>query len=514
MTVSAPTFDLVVAANRLPVDRVVDDEGTSTWRRSPGGLVTAMEPVMQGREAAWVGWAGETCENGQDLEPFAVDGIFLRPVGLSPKELEEYYEGFSNDTLWPIYHDVIVQATFHRDWWNTYRMVNQRFAEAIAEVAAPGGTVWIHDYQLQLCPAMLRAIRPDVRIGWFNHIPFPPVELFAQLPWRRALVEGLLGADFLGFQRTADAGNFLRVCRRLLGMATKADTVTFTPPGDDTTARRTVRASAIPISVDFRGIDALSRTPEVLARAAEIRASLGDPKVLMLGVDRLDYTKGIRHRLKAYEELLQDKVIAPPEVTLMQVATPSRERVDAYRQLREEIEGTVGRINGEYSAIGSPAVYYLYHSYPRNEMAAMFLAADVMLVTPLRDGMNLVAKEYVTCRHDLGGALVLSEFAGAWHELHQAFICNPHDIEGVKQTILRAINTPVDERQRRMKALRKRVATHDVQRWASRYLEALASAPFRPHRPTRASDMERRGVERANRANQRRSDNASEEVGD
>src|SRR6185436_17646335 len=207
--------------------------------------------------------------------------------------------------------------------------------------------------------------------------------------------------------------------------------------------------------------------------AAEIRASLGDPKVLMLGVDRLDYTKGIRHRLKAYEELLQDKVIAPPEVTLMQVATPSRERVDAYRHLREEIEGTVGRINGEYSDIGSPAVYYLYHSYPRNEMAAMFLAADVMLVTPLRDGMNLVAKEYVTCRHDLGGALVLSEFAGAWHELHQAFICNPHDIEGVKQTILRAINTPVDERQRRMKALRKRVATHDVQRWASRYLEAL-----------------------------------------
>jgi trehalose 6-phosphate synthase len=359
---------------------------------------------------------------------------------------------------------------------------------------------------------MVRVIRPDVRIGWFNHIPFPPVELFAQLPWRRALVEGLLGADFLGFQRMADAGNFLRSCRRLLGMVTKADTVTFTPPGNGAT-RRTVRASAIPISVDFRGLEALSRTPEVLARAAEIRASLGDPKVLMLGVDRLDYTKGIRHRLKAYEELLWDKAIAPPEVTLMQVATPSRERVDAYRHLREEVEGAVGRINGEYSALGSAAVYYLYHFYPHAEMAAMFLAADVMLVTPLRDGMNLVAKEYVTCRHDLGGALVLSEFAGAWHELHQAFICNPHDIEGVKQTIMRAITAPEDERRRRMKALRKRVATHDVQRWASRYLEALASAPLRPHRPTRASDEERRGVERANRANQRRSDKASERVG-
>ena len=194
----------------------------------------------------------------------------------------------------------------------------------------------------------------------------------------------------------------------------------------------------------------------------------------------------------------------------MQVAGPSRERVDSYRHLREEVEGTVGRVNGEYSAIGSPAVHYLHHTYPRAEMAALFLAADVMLVTPLRDGMNLVAKEYVACRRDLGGALVLSEFAGAWHELHQAFICNPHDIEGVKQTIMRAITASEDERRRRMKAMRKRVADHDVQRWASGYLEALASAPVRPHRRTRASEEERRSVERANRANQRASDKASE----
>jgi trehalose 6-phosphate synthase len=323
-------------------------------------------------------------------------------------------------------------------------------------------------------------------------------------------VEGLLGADFLGFQRTADAENFLRVCGQLLGMATKGDTVTFTPFGKDLSDGRTVRVGAIPISVDFKGLDALARTPRVVARAAEIRACLGDPKILMLGVDRLDYTKGIRPRLKAYLELLQDKAIASPEVTLMLVALPSREHIDAYRQLREEVDGTVGRINGEYSAMGSPAIQYLHQAFSREEMAAMFLAADVMLVTPLRDGMNLVAKEYVACRHDLGGALVLSEFAGAWHELHQAFICNPHDVEGVKQTIMRAVTAPVDERRRRMKALRKRVAVHDVQRWASRYLEALASAPDKSRRPTRASDEERRGVERANRSNQRALDNASE----
>ncbi len=438
---------------------------------------------MADRDAAWVGWAGEP---GPAPEPFHQGRLFVHPVNLTPAEVEEYYEGFSNGTLWPIYHDVIVQATFHRHWWNTYRTINRRFAQAIAELAAPGATVWVHDYQLQLVPAMLRAIRPDLRIGWFNHIPFPPVELFAQLPWRRALVEGLLGADFLGFQRTADAENFLRCCRRLLGMSTKGDTVTFASPGGEP-ASRTVRVSAIPISVDFQGLSALAGTPKVLARAAEIRASLGDPEILMLGVDRLDYTKGIRHRLKAYGELLRDGALAPPNVTLMQVAMPTRERVDAYRVLRDEVERTVGQINGEYEVLGSTAIHYLRHFYPREEMAAMFVAADIMLVTPLRDGMNLVAKEYVSCRNDLGGALVLSEFTGAWHELHQAFICNPHDIEGVKQTIMRAINTPEDERRRRMKAMRKRVADHDVQRWASRYLEALASAPSKPHRSTRAS---------------------------
>jgi trehalose 6-phosphate synthase len=506
VTVAGPTFDLVVAANRLPVERVLDAGGRGTWQRSPGGLVTALESVMTGRNAAWVGWAGVP---GPTSEPFHQGDLYLHPVSLSTAEIAEYYEGFSNETLWPIYHDVIVPASFHRNWWNTYRTVNHRFAKAIAQVAAPGATVWVHDYQLQLVPAMLRAIRPDVRIGWFDHIPFPPVELFAQLPWRRALVEGLLGADFLGFQRTADAENFLRVCRRLLGMSTKGDTVTFTPPGDDP-ARRTVRASAIPISVDFSGLTTLARTPAVLARAAEIRACLGDPEILLLGVDRLDYTKGIRQRLKAYEELLRDKAVSPPTVTLMQVALPSRERVEAYRLLREEVERTVGRINGEYSVLGSPAVHYLHQFCHRAEMVAMFVAADIMLVTPLRDGMNLIAKEYVTCRNDLGGALVLSEFTGAWQELHQAFICNPHDIEGVKQTIMRAITAPEDERRRRMKAMRKRVADHDVQQWAADCLEALDSAPLRPHRRTRASEEELRGVERANRANRTASDNASE----
>ena len=472
MPPASKTFDLVVAANRLPVDKVVGEDGQVEWHRSPGGLVTAMESVMRAQPGAWVGWAGDA---GPAPEPFDEDGIHLHPVALSAEEVSAYYEGFSNDTLWPIYHDVIVPATFHRDWWFAYERVNRRFAETVAEVAAEGARVWIQDYQLQLVPQFLRQIRADLRIGWFNHIPFPPVELFAQLPWRARLLKGLLGADFLGFQRQADAQNFVRACRQLLRATTRGDTVQVQslPP-------RRVRASAIPISIDFKGLEALAKDPAVAQRAKEIRASLGDPKVLMLGVDRLDYTKGIRHRLKAYEELLREGELTPPDVTFVQVATPSRERVDAYRLLRSEIEETVGRINGEYGEIGAPAVHYMHHAYPRDEMAALFLAADVMLVTPLRDGMNLVAKEYVTCRHDLGGALVLSEFTGAWHELHQAFACNPHDIEGLKQTILLAIKTPEKEKRRIMRALRRRVADHDVQRWAERYLAALDAAPERP----------------------------------
>ena len=476
MSGTTQTFDLVVAANRLPVDRVVSADGQVEWRRSPGGLVTAMESVMKGRDGAWVGWAGEA---GDAPEPFEEQGMRLRPVPLSEEEVTDYYEGFSNDTLWPIYHDVIVPASFHRYWWTAYERVNRRFAEAVCEVAAEGATVWVHDYQLQLVPTMVREMRPDVRIGWFNHIPFPPVELFAQLPWRRQLVEGLLGADFLGFQRVADAHNFLRVCRRLLGLSTRGDTVAAV---SDTGETRPVRASAIPISVDFAGLEALARSPEVVQRAKEIRDSLGNPETLFLGVDRLDYTKGIRHRLKAYAELLEDGAVSPPDQVFVQVATPSRERVDAYQHLRQEIEAEVGRVNGEFGDIGTAAVHYLHHSYPREEMAAMYLAADVLLVTPLRDGMNLVAKEYVACRYDGGGALVLSEFAGAWHELHQAYVCNPHDIAGLKQTIMTALTAPEAERRRRMKAMRRRVADHDVQRWASRFLEALACAPAKPRR--------------------------------
>jgi alpha,alpha-trehalose-phosphate synthase [UDP-forming] len=394
-------------------------------------------------------------------------------VRLSEEEIADYYEGFSNDTLWPLSHDVISPPEYHRHWWDAYRRVNRRFAEAAADTASPGAVVWVHDYQLQLVPKLLRELRPDVRIGYFHHIPFPPLEIFAQLPWRRQVVEGLLGADLVGFQRTGDAANFIRVVRRFTDLTTRGTVVTVTGPGTE----RQVRAAAFPISIDSARFDSLARTPAVRARAKEIRADLGNPAVVLLGVDRLDYTKGIRHRIKAYGELLAEGRLHVPEVALVQVASPSRQNVEAYQQLRQEVEILVGRINGDFGRIGSSAVYYLHHSYPQEEMAALYLAADVMLVTSLRDGMNLVAKEFVAACTDDRGALVLSEFTGAADELAGSLLVNPHDIDGLKDAIEHAARMDPREMRSRMRKLRRRVLADDVRKWSETFLRGLETAP-------------------------------------
>ncbi|GAA2027110.1 bifunctional alpha,alpha-trehalose-phosphate synthase (UDP-forming)/trehalose-phosphatase [Agromyces tropicus] len=463
----APIYDMVVVSNRLPVDYVGGEGAETQWKSSPGGLVTALEPVMRANDGAWVGWAGVA---DREFDPFEHDGISIVPVPLSADELEEYYEGFSNDTLWPLYHDVIAPPSFHREWWDAYVTVNRRFAEAAASVAADGAVVWVQDYQLQLVPRMLRESRPDLVIGFFNHIPFPAFGIYSQLPWRRQVVDGLLGADVIGFQRAADAGNFSRAVRRLYGYKTRGTIVEV--PEEDGEVRHVV-ARHFPISIDAAAFEELARKPEVQERAREIRRSLGDPDIVMLGVDRLDYTKGIRHRMKAFGELLRDERLSVQQATLVQVASPSRERVETYRQLRDEIELTVGRLNGDYSTLGHPAITYLHHGYPRQEMAALYLAADVMLVTALRDGMNLVAKEYVASRYDDDGVLLLSEFTGASDELRQAILVNPHDIEGLKDAMVEAGSMPKRERARRMRALRKRVKENDVANWSATFLETL-----------------------------------------
>ena len=346
----------------------------------------------------------------------------------------------SNGTLWPLFHDVIAAPEYHRHWWDAYVEVNQRFADAAAAQAAEGATVWVQDYQLLLVPARLREQRPDLRIGFFNHIPFPGYEIFSQLPWRRQVVEGVLGADLVGFQRRSDATNFLRACRRAGDVTTKGGTVQV--DGRRAGAGAWSAPARSPSRIDARGFEELAASPDVVARAEQIRKELGDPETVLLGVDRLDYTKGIRHRLTCFAELLEDGELDPESTVLVQVASPSRERVQAYSDLRDEVELTVGRINGDHGTVGFQPVHYLHQSFPREEMAALYLAADVMLVTALRDGMNLVAKEYVAARHDGDGVLVLSEFAGAADELTQALLINPHDIAGTKAAIMRAARMP------------------------------------------------------------------------
>ncbi len=458
------TAQLVIVANRLPVDRVDMPDGSIEWRRSPGGLVSALDPVMRANDGVWIGWAGGT---QTDLQPFEEDGLSLVPVPLTAEEIEGFYEGMSNATLWPIYHDVVAKPEFRRAWWDSYVTVNRRFADQVVEVAEEGATVWVHDYQLQLVPQMLRELRPDLRIGFYLHIPFPPAELFAQLPWRRQILEGLLGADLVGFQMGGGAGNFVRLVRQRVGHKTHRDLV-YLPDG------RTVRAAAFPISIDTSGFEELARTEGVDERAIEIREALGEPRKVFLGIDRLDYTKGIIARLRAFSELIEDGELSVDEAVFVQVATPSRERVEQYRILRDEIDRLVGRINGDLGRIGQPAISYLHSSYPREEMAALYRAADVMVVTPYRDGMNLVAKEYVACRYDDAGALVLSEFAGAADELRQAWLVNPYDINGMKTALLEAYRSPDKETTRRMRAMRKTVLRNDVDAWARAFLTGLA----------------------------------------
>jgi len=443
---------LVVVANRLPVQ--LDEEGQ--WETSPGGLVSALAPLLKGRGGAWVGWAGvPDVDHGE----FQVDGIDQVAVPLSVTEEDDFYHGFCNGTLWPLYHDGVRPPEFHRTWWAAYVAVNRRFAEKAAAVAEPGDVVWVHDYQLQLVPAMLRDLRPDVRIGFFLHIPFPPVELYSRLPWRAPIVEGLLGADMVAFQTRKDAQNFAAAARRYGGVR-GADWRRLRHDGRD------VRVDRAPIGIDVATFQRLAAQEEVHRIAYDLRRQTGNPKRLVLGIDRLDYTKGIDVRLRAFQTVLERESLTPEDVQFLQIAVPSREAVPLYQETREEVERLVGQINGENARAGLPVVHYLYRSFEPDDLVGAYLAGDVMMVTPLRDGMNLVAKEYVASRSDDTGVLILSEFAGAAEQLRQALIVNPHDVDQVAATLAEALQMDEKEQRRRMRALRRVVTKSDVFEWA------------------------------------------------
>ncbi|HUG08802.1 MAG TPA: trehalose-6-phosphate synthase [Acidimicrobiia bacterium] len=450
---------VVVVANRLPV---AYDEETGEWNTSPGGLVSALTPILQRTKGSWVGWSGIS---GRDFDPFVHSDINQIPVTLSQEEYEEFYVGFCNGTLWPLYHDAVRPPEFHRHWWRPYHAVNERFAEIAAKSLGPNDVAWVQDYQLQLVPEMLRGLTDVHRIGFYLHIPFPPVELFAKLPWRRQVLEGLLGADVLAFQSRSSRTNFAVSARRLAGASGSSKRLEW--------QGREVILQVAPIGIDTSVFEGKATSEETTEAASQIRSYLGDPDVVILGVDRLDYTKGIDLRMRALQTLLENRPDMIGTMVFVQIAVPSREDVEEYRRIRADIEGLVGRINGDFAEVGRPPIHYLYRSVPIDELIAYYRAADVMFVTPLRDGMNLVAKEYVATRFDNTGALILSEFAGAAEQLTQAFLVNPFDLNALAGTLEEAIGTASVKGNAPMKALRRSVNRHDVFWWADRCLSAL-----------------------------------------
>jgi trehalose 6-phosphate synthase/phosphatase len=486
---------LLIVSNRLPITlrSSPDAAGSVTVEPSSGGLATGMKGPHERLGGLWIGWPGEL-EGLTGSARAAVDRrlgeLKLAAVPLTRDEVARYYEGYSNAVLWPVFHYAIARLPQVVGDFDAYEAVNRKFADAVAERYEPGDLVWIHDYQLMLVPGMLRERIPDARIGFFLHIPFPSSEIFRVVPGREALLEGLLGADLVGFHTATFVRHFVSAVLRITGATTEVDRVAF--------RGREVRLGVFPMGVDAARFSALAESEDVRALAESHRATGAK---LLVGIDRLDYTKGIPRRLLAFERLLRDCPELHGCVRLVQVAVPSRENVEAYAEFRDEVDALVGRIHGEWATADWSPIHYLYRGLSEREIVALYRAADAVLVTPLRDGMNLVAKEFVASRPDGDGVLVLSEFAGAAAELSEALLVNPYDVERTAETFRRALEMGEEERRSRMAVLRERVMHSDVHAWSRAFLsklEAASTSPDAPRLSARASVLE--AVERARRA--------------
>ncbi len=462
---------LITVSNRLPITVSVH-AGRAVVKQSVGGLATGLRGVHGDGDYLWIGSPGD-CAGLDDAQLADVraqfDALHARPVSLTPREIEVFYEEISNAVLWPICHDRIDRLPLRIHGWDVYEAVNERYADAVADAWRPGDVVWVHDYHLLRVPQLVRQRIPEARIGFFLHIPFPNPEIFFTLPVRRWLIEGMLGADLIGFHTRRYRGHFTAALRRLFGIEMDAATSSVAWNG-----RRT-RLGIFPMGIDAEDFAERASSDDVRRMTAELTQS---GTRLLVGIDRLDYTKGIQRRLLSVEQLLLQHPEWRERIRLVQVAVPSRGRVGAYRRLRTEVESLVGRINGEFATPSWTPIHYLHRAVTPTTLVALYRAADVMLVTPVRDGMNLVAKEFIASRGDEEGVLILSEFAGAADELRDAYIVNPYDVDGVATAIHDALSLPHDERRPRLRRLRAQVFGHDVHRWAAEFLCALTETPL------------------------------------
>lgn len=455
----------IIVSNRLPV-RITEKDGDFVLAPSEGGLATGLGSIYRDGNNVWIGWPGmEVTEQlDQDRIQQKMAEMNLMPVYLSQEEINNFYEGFSNETLWPVFHYMGVYARYEQNYWDCYYRVNEKFRDIILSVAEPDDIIWIHDYQLLLLPGMIRQAIPDVSIGFFLHIPFPSFELFRLIPWRAELLEGMLGADLLGFHTFDDSRHFINAVTRLLPINASANVMMVND--------RAVVAETFPMGIDFEKYATLGTNSEVQQQLQQLEENFHGIKMI-LSIDRLDYSKGILQRLQAFELFLQLYPEYEEKVVLYMIIVPSRDTVPQYRDLRDQIDKLVGGINARFRTINWHPVHYFYRSFPIETLSALYNFADICLVTPMRDGMNLVSKEYVASRSNNNGVLILSEMAGASRELIDALIVNPNNIGAITRAIEEALIMPLPEQYRRMKQMRQVVAKFNISHWVKLFMDRL-----------------------------------------
>lgn len=460
---------ILVVSNRLPVT-VAKREDKIRYVPSAGGLATGLNSLSRSYQSIWFGWPGIAAERVKKERPEIIQELAARncrPVFINQHDLEQYYHGFSNRTIWPLFHYFTQYATFNKNNWETYKKVNQMFCREILQEARPGDIIWVHDYHLMMLPEYIRHQLPDATIGFFLHIPFPSSEVFRTIPGRKEIVKGLLGADLLGFHTYDYAHHFLQTVRRLLGHEHSMTQVSYD--------NRIVRVDAFPMGIDYVQFHRASEAAAAQREVRRIRKRVGERKIIV-SIDRLDYTKGIPQRLEAFDHFLDLNPEYREQVTLILVAVPSRTGVEQYARLKSEVDELISRINGKYSTIGWMPIWYLYRFLPFKNLVPLYCVGDVALVTPVRDGMNLIAKEYIATRKDKTGVLILSEMAGASKILGEAIVVNPNDREEMADAIKQALEMPKQEQIRRNEAMQRRLARYNVERWAHDFMDGLAQA--------------------------------------
>lgn len=460
---------LLIVSNRLPVT-VNKKKGHFKFEPSVGGLVTGIGSLKMEQEQLWIGWPGMTLSgfkskvDAKELKERLISRDYY-PVFLSKNDIDNYYHGFCNEIIWPLFHYFVQYAIYDRKFWDSYRSVNKAFANAVLDVAKEGDTIWIHDYHLMLLPELIRERLPGVQIGFFLHIPFPSSEIFRLIPWCGEILTGLLGADLIGFHTFDYARHFLESVRRVLGHEHTLGQITF--------GEHAVKVDTFPMGIDYAKFSGAPEIPDVKSRIAKLKKSIKEDLTVILSIDRLDYTKGVPQRLEAFDHFLSKNPQYIGKVIFIVVAVPSRTEVEHYKRLKDQVDNLTGKINGKYGTIGWVPIWYMYRSFAFNDLMALYSIADVLFLTPLRDGMNLVAKEYVASRINDDGVLILGEMAGTAKELGEALIINPNDLEGTSQALKQAVSMPLKEQERRMKSMRSRLKRYDVKRWANDFMERM-----------------------------------------